>query len=147
MTPATNGNTEHRDASATSNRLRGANLRPTRQRVALAQLLFAHGDRHVTAESLFEEAKIAGAEISLATVYNTLHQFADAGLLRTIAIDSSQTYFDTNMGDHQHFYIESCGTLIDLPGNVVRVENLPKPPDGTQIAQVDIIIRVRPDNG
>ncbi len=146
MIPANNGKIEHLNADVTSNRLRSANLRPTRQRVALAQLLFAHGDRHVTAETLFEEAKNTGAEISLATVYNTLHQFADAGLLRTIAIDSSKTYFDTNMGDHQHFYIESSETLVDLPDNVVRVENLPKPPDGTRIAQVDIIIRVRPDN-
>ena len=85
--------------------LRQAGLRPTRQRLALARVLFGNGDRHVTAEALFEEARQRDIDVSLATVYNTLHQFTDAGLLRSIAIDTSSTYFDTNTGDHHHFLI------------------------------------------
>src|ERR1700680_4045192 len=94
-------------------RLRKAGLRPTRQRLALAQLLFASGNRHVTAESLHEEAAGAGVPVSLATVYNTMHQFTAAGLLRQVTVDGSRTYFDTNIGEHHHFYCEDDGTLLD----------------------------------
>ena len=124
-------------------RLRQANLRPTRQRIALADLLFAKGDRHVSAENLFEEAKKAGVAISLATVYNTLHQFTDSGLLKAIAIDSNRTYFDTNVGDHNHFYVEGTDELIDMPDDVIRFENLPKPPEGMEISGVDVVVRIK----
>lgn len=125
-------------------RLREANLRPTKQRVALANLLFAKGNRHVSAENLFEEAKTAGVAISLATVYNTLHQFTESKLLKAIAIDSNRTYFDTNVGNHNHFYIEGTDELIDMPENVIRIENLPSPPEGMEISGLDLVVRIRP---
>src|SRR5262245_10510321 len=99
-----------------ASRLRTAGLRPTRQRMALAQLLFTDKDRHVTAETLHGEAVAAGESVSLATVYNTLHQFTEAGLLRQVVVDGSRTYFDTNTGDHHHFYREDDGLLIDIDG-------------------------------
>lgn len=128
------------DLSAT---LRGAGLRPTRQRMALAELLFAKGDRHVSAERLYEEAREAKVPVSLATIYNTLHQFTDAGLLRAIAVDSARTYFDTNTGDHHHFFIEGKEEVIDVPDDAIKVENIPQPPDGMEISRVDVIVRVR----
>ena len=123
--------------------LRGAGLRPTQQRLSLARLLFGSGDRHVSAESLHEEAKAGGVRVSLATVYNTLHQFSDAGLLRAIAVDTTKTYFDTNTGDHHHFYLEATSEVIDMPESFIRVENLPEPPEGLEISRVDVIVRVR----
>ena len=123
--------------------LRRAKLRPTRQRLALAELLFSKGDRHVAAETLHEEARNADIPVSLATVYNTLHQFTEAGLLRAIAIDSSKTYFDTNIGDHHHFYLESENAVIDMPDGMLKVENLPEPPDGFEISRVDVVVRLR----
>ena len=124
-------------------KLRGAGLRPTRQRVALGWLLFAKGDRHVTAERLYEEATGARVPISLATVYNTLHQFTEAGLLREIAVDGSKTYFDTNLSDHHHFLFEETSLLVDIPGTHVSVGALPTPPDGMEIDRVDVVIRLR----
>lgn len=126
-----------------SNKLRKANLRPTRQRLALAELMFAKGDRHISAENLFEEAKEIGVPVSLATIYNTLHQFTDNGLLRAISIDSSKTYFDTNTGNHHHFYLEDSNQVIDMPDGSVSVENLPEPPEGMEISRVDVVVRVR----
>jgi Fur family iron response transcriptional regulator len=123
--------------------LRKADLRPTRQRMALATLLFSEGDRHVSAEALHEEARAAGVPVSLATVYNTLHQFSAAGLLRAIAVDTTKTYFDTNTGDHHHFYLEATNEVIDMPDGFIRVENLPEPPAGLEISRVDVIVRVR----
>lgn len=123
--------------------LRDAGLRPTRQRVALADILFSKGDRHVSAELLFEEATIANVPVSLATIYNTLHQFTDAGLLKAIAIDSSKTYFDTNTGDHQHFYLENSQEVIDVPHGAISVADLPEPPEGMEIASIDVVVRVR----
>src|SRR3954454_12421455 len=87
-------------------KLRQVGLRPTRQRVGLGWLLFAKGDRHVTAEVLFEEASKARVPVSLATIYNTLHQFTEAGLLREVAVEGAKTYFDTNVSNHHHFYVE-----------------------------------------
>ena len=124
-------------------KLRGAGLRPTRQRVALGWLLFAKGDRHITAERLFEEATGARVPISLATVYNTLHQFTEAGLLREIAVDGSKTYFDTNVSDHHHFLVEDTNTLVDIPGSCVTVTSLPAAPAGMEIDRVDVIVRLR----
>ena len=128
-------------------RVRDAGLRPTRQRIALATLLFAKGDRHLSAEELHEEALVAGVPVSLATVYNTLHQFTEAGLLRILAIEGVKTYFDTNTSDHHHFFIEGENRVFDIDAGPVRVENLPEPPDGMEIANVDIVIRLRPKRG
>ncbi|TKT74937.1 transcriptional repressor [Aquamicrobium sp. LC103] len=125
-------------------RVRAAGLRPTRQRVALADLLFAKGDRHLSAEELHEEALQAGVAVSLATVYNTLHQFTEAGLLRILAIEGAKTYFDTNTSDHHHFFIEGENRVMDIEHGPVSVMNLPEPPEGMEIANVDIIVRLRP---
>ena len=123
--------------------LRDAGLRPTRQRIALAQLLFGAGDRHVSAEGLHEEATGAGSHVSLATVYNTLNQFTEAGLLRAVALDSSRQWFDTNLSDHHHFYYEDSDEIADAHGVAVAVSDVPEPPEGTRIERVDVIIRVR----
>ena len=124
-------------------KLRRSGLRPTRQRVALGWLLFAKGDRHITAERLYEEATGLRVTISLATVYNTLHQFTQAGLLREIAVDGSKTYFDTNTSKHHHFLIEETNQLVDIPDNLVRILDLPDPLDGMEVASVDVVVRLR----
>ena len=124
-------------------KLRKAGLRPTRQRLALAQLLFAHGDRHVTAEGLHEEAVAAGVPVSLATVYNTMHQFTGAGLLREVTVDGTRTYFDTNTGDHHHFYCEDDGTLMDIDGAAIEVAGVPVPPPAPRVDRVDVIVRLK----
>src|SRR6478672_8907540 len=123
-------------------RLRGAGLRPTRQRVALAQLLFAGGDRHVTAETLHEEAQARKVPVSLATVYNTLHQFTGAGLLREVAVEGAKTYFDTNTSNHYHFFCEVSGQLMDIETGTIRIEGLPPAPDGMSISRVDVLVRL-----
>jgi Fur family iron response transcriptional regulator len=124
-------------------RLRVAGLRPTRQRVELVGLLFADGDRHMTAESVHRDAEAAGVKVSLATVYNTLHQFTGAGLLRQVVVDSARTYFDTNTGDHQHFFVEDDGELIDIDGHQIEVAGIPEPPKGMAVDRVDVVVRVR----
>lgn len=124
--------------------LRRAGLRPTRQRVSLGWLLFARGDRHVTAEMLYDEASKARVPVSLATVYNTLHQFTEVGLLREVAVDGSRTYFDTNVGDHHHFFVEGEERLLDIPGSSINISNLPDAPEGMEIARVDVVVRLRP---
>lgn len=123
-------------------RLRDAGLRPTRQRLALAKILFAGGDRHVTAESLFTEAKSRRVKVSLATIYNALHDFTEGGLLREISIESERSYFDTNVTDHHHFYFESSGELQDVGLDQVRIASLPPAPKGGKIARVDVVIRI-----
>ncbi|MFZ1107004.1 MAG: iron response transcriptional regulator IrrA [Rhodomicrobium sp.] len=127
--------------------LREAGLRPTRQRIDLARLLFGEGDRHVTAEELHGEAIANTMSVSLATVYNTLKQFTECGLLREVAIEGTRAYFDTKVSDHQHFFFEKSGELIDLePGHEVVV-SVPKLPEGTRIARVDVIIRLEKVTG
>jgi len=133
--------------STALDRLRAAGLRPTRQRLALARLLLANGNRHVTAEQLHGEALAAAIPVSLATIYNTLHQFTDCGMLREVVVDPGRSYFDTNTDDHHHFFCEASGILIDIAGDLIRVGQLPKPPDGSEINRVDVIIRIRPDGG
>lgn len=128
---------------AVSARLRAAGLRPTRQRSALAALLFRDGHRHVSAEALHGEALAAGFRVSLATVYNTLHQFTAAGLLQEVVVDASRSYFDTNLGDHQHFYCPDDEALIDIPAGAIRIENLPQAPAGMDVARVDVIVRLK----
>ena len=124
--------------------LRKAGLRPTRQRMALCWMLFGRGDRHVTAESLYEEAAKARVPISLATVYNTLHQFKDAGFLREVAVEGAKTYFDTNIGNHCHFFVEGEGRLIDIDDSQIVIHNAPEPPEGMEIARIDVVLRLRP---
>jgi len=124
-------------------RVKRAGLRPTRQRISLARLLFQSHDRHVTAEQLHSEAKDADLKVSLATVYNTLHQFTGAGLLREVIVEPGRSYFDTNTHDHHHFYHEDNGALQDIPGEQVRLAELPDAPEGTSVDRVDVIIRVR----
>ena len=123
--------------------LRTAGLRPTRQRVSLAELLYSKGDRHISAELLHEEAVAADVPVSLATVYNTLHQFTEVGLLREVAIDGNKTYFDTNTSDHHHFFIEGENRVIDIPGEGVGIGRLPQVPDGMEVVRVDVVVRVR----
>ena len=119
-------------------------LRPTRQRVALAALLVGDGeDRHVTAESLFALAEGAGERVSLATVYNTLRAFCEAGLMNEVVVDGSKSYFDTRMDDHPHFYWEDTGRLTDAPAEELRIAGLPDAPAGMEVARVDVVIRLR----
>lgn len=125
-------------------RLRASGLRPTRQRLALASILFDGQDRHVSAEWLYDIAKRQGVDVSLATVYNTLHQFTGAGLLREITVDSSRTYFDTNIGEHHHMFLEHEDKVIDIPSNSVSVNRLPDIPEGMELVSVDVMLRVRP---
>ena len=132
-------------SSSVLGRLRAAGLRPTRQRIALARLLFADGDRHITAEQLHGEAVAQSIRVSLATVYNTLHQFTEARLLREVVVEPGRSYFDTNTADHHHFFCEATGRLEDIPGHGLMLNGLPVAPCGTEITRVDIIIRVRPD--
>ncbi|WP_026186626.1 iron response transcriptional regulator IrrA [Ensifer sp. BR816] len=124
-------------------RLRNSGLRPTRQRIALADLIFAKGDRHLTVEELHEEAVEAGVPISLATVYNTLHQFTEAGMIRVLAVESARTYFDTNVSDHHHFFIEGQNEVLDIPVSNIQIGNLPEPPEGMEISHVDVVVRLR----
>jgi Fur family transcriptional regulator, iron response regulator len=133
---------EHQAGERMAQRLRAAGLRPTRQRIALGRLLFARGHRHISAEVLHDEAQAADVPVSLATIYNTLHQFTEAGLLREIAIDGGRTYFDTNMSDHHHFFVEGENRLIDMQGSV-ELESWPEPPEGMEITSVEVVVRVR----
>ena len=124
--------------------LDGASLRPTRQRLALAERLIGDGrHRHVTAESLFEAARDAGDQVSLATVYNTLKSFTEAGLLIEIPVEGARSYFDTRTEDHPHFFWEDEGRLTDAPADSVRFADLPDAPAGMEISKVDVVIRLR----
>lgn len=132
----------HRPYTNILERLRGVGLRPTRQRLALAKLLFDGGDRHISAEQLHSEALSHNIRVSLATVYNALHQFTDAGLLREIVVDAGRSYFDTNTSCHHHFFFERSGRLEDIPGEQISVDRLPLAPVGHDITRVDVIVRV-----
>ena len=123
--------------------LRMAGLRPTRQRVALAEILFGGEHRHVSAEQLLAEASAAKVNVSLATIYNTLHQFRMAGLLREVAVDASRSYFDTDTSDHHHFFLEDEQRVIDIPASAITIQNLPAPPPGMAVTHVDVVVRVR----
>jgi len=134
--------TQSRPYKPAHDRLVRAGLRPTRQRLALARLLFEGGDRHVTAEQLSQEAAAADLRVSLATVYNTLNQFTAAGLLREVVVEAGRSYFDTNTDDHHHFFVEETARLMDIPADSVAVARLPDPPPGHAVARVDVIIRL-----
>jgi len=146
---ATESHDKNRDAGLApltsqeiAGRLRQFGLRPTRQRLALGTLLFGNGDRHVSAEMLHDEALSAGEQVSLATVYNTLHQFTQAGLLRELAIEGGKAYFDTNTSNHNHFFLEERGELMDIAGDSIRVDGLPEPPEGMKISHIDVVVRL-----
>lgn len=124
-------------------KLRRAGLRPTRQRLSLAGLLFNAGDRHVSAEALHGEALAARVPVSLATVYNNLNQFTKAGLLREVAIEGDRTYFDTNTSNHFHYFLEDKGQLVDIGSDDVAVTGLPELPEGTRIDRIDVIVRLK----
>ena len=126
-----------------ADRLRLAGLRPTRQRLSLALMLFGAGDRHVSAESLHQEALVAGIDVSLATVYNTLNQFKSAGLLREVALEGDRNFFDTNTSNHFHYYLEDTGSLVDIGTEFLEVKGLPELPAGVEIGRIDIIVRLR----
>jgi Fur family iron response transcriptional regulator len=123
-------------------RLKKAELRPTRQRLALGKLLFDGGDRHVTAENLHDEATGHGIRVSLATVYNTLNQFTAAGLLREVVVAPGRSYFDTNITEHHHFFYENDSALEDIPGDAITLAKLPEPPAGAQVERVDVVVRL-----
>ncbi|HEY5378111.1 MAG TPA: Fur family transcriptional regulator [Pseudolabrys sp.] len=123
--------------------LREVGLRPTRQRMALGWILFGKGDRHLTAEALYDEASRAKVPVSLATVYNTLHQFTEVGLLRQVPVDGTKAYFDTNASSHHHFFVEGEDELLDIPAADVIVGKTPTPPEGYEIARVDVVVRLR----
>lgn len=136
-----------RNGGSVLERLKAVGLRPTRQRVALAGLLLEKGPRHITAEELFYEARTAGILVSLATVYNTLHQFTSVGLLREVAVDMGQSYFDTNTSHHHHFFDERTGELSDIADEEVEISRLPSPPPGAAIDRVEVIVRLKKDEG
>lgn len=136
----------NRPYSQALQRLQQADLRPTRQRLALGRLLFDGGDRHVTAEQLHAEAMAARVSVSLATVYNTLNQFTRAGLLREVVVEPGRSYFDTNTDEHHHFFHEKTGQLTDIAGAAVTVADLPEPPPGARVARVDVVIRLTDDD-
>ncbi len=135
--------TTHRPFTEVRERLRGAGLRLTKQRLALGRLLFKGPDRHVTAETFHLEAQEQDIRVSLATIYNTLHQFTTAGLLRQVIVGGGKVYFDTNTSEHHHFYLESEGNLVDIPGSSIQVTGLPSAPDGTEIDRVDVVVRLK----
>ena len=131
-----------RPFSQALDRLRAAGLRPTRQRLALAKLLFDGCDRHISAEQLHDEAQTGNIRVSLATIYNTLHQFTDCNMLREIVVDTGRSYFDTNTTDHHHYFFERSGRLEDIPSHMVSLDKIPEAPPGTTIRRIDVIVRI-----
>ena len=126
-----------------ADKLKSHGLRTTKPRLLLADLLFSGGNRHLTADGLFAEARRAGLRVSQATIYNTLNQFCEAGLLREVQVDQARSYFDTNLDDHHHFYIEEDGQLIDIDAHAVALDKVPEAPDGFCVTGVDIVIRLQ----
>jgi Fur family iron response transcriptional regulator len=121
-----------------------AGLRPTRQRLALAALMVGDGaNRHVTAEGLYGATMDSGDRVSLATVYNTLRAFCEAGLMQEITVDGARSYFDTRMDDHPHFFWEDTAELTDAPKDQLDIIRLPDAPEGAEVARVDVVIRLR----
>jgi Fur family iron response transcriptional regulator len=123
--------------------LKACGLRPTRQRLALARLLMEMHPRHLTAEELFQEARRAGIPVSLATVYNTLHQFTSAGLLGEVVVGSGQSYFDTSPHSHWHYFDKTTGEIVDVPEQSIAFSKLPEPPPGKVIERIDVVVRIR----
>ncbi|MEO0411089.1 MAG: iron response transcriptional regulator IrrA [Pseudomonadota bacterium] len=138
----------NRPFSNVVNQLRSVGLRPTRQRLALAKLLFdADETRHVSAEALHAEAVESDIRVSLATVYNTLHQFVDVGLLQEVVVDSNRTYFDTNTASHHHFFEKGTGLLVDIPETSVAVDVKNSVPSGMRVVSTEVVFRLEPHDG
>jgi Fur family iron response transcriptional regulator len=129
--------------ASTRNALRTLGLRPTRQRIALMEILFGKGRRHITAEMIYEEAIAESCDVSLATIYNTLNQLREVGLLRQVGVDGSKTYFCNNTSDHHHFYLEDRHELVDMDAGASLLGDLPKPPEGYEISRIDLVVRLR----
>ncbi len=127
-----------------SARLRKVGLRPTKQRLNIGRLLFGASHRHITADDLFQEIQTTGEHLSLATIYNTLHHFSEAGLLRRICTGSERVYFDTDTGDHHHFYVQDEDRIVDAPAGDTIINRLPEAPEGYEIAKVDVVIHLKP---
>lgn len=127
----------------TVEQLREAGLKPTRQRIAIADILFKDGHKHVSAEDLYSEIERSGTQISLATVYNTLHQFTDAGLLREVGVDGAKNYFDTNTHDHQHFFLEDTNEVFDANDLHIPAADIPNVPEDMEVVRVDVVVRLR----
>lgn len=128
---------------STVEQLREAGLKPTRQRIAIAEILFKDAHKHVSAEDLYDEIERAGMQVSLATVYNTLHQFTHAGLLREVGVDGSKNYFDTNTHDHQHFFLEDTNEVFDANDLEISKDDIPNVPEGMEVVRVDVVVRLR----
>ena len=129
--------------TSTVEQLRDAGLKPTRQRVAIADILFKDGHKHISAEDLYSEIERSDMPVSLATVYNTLHQFTKAGLLREVSVDGAKTYFDTNTHEHQHFFVEDTNEVFDVDGIQLSSDDIPNVPDDMEVVRVDVVVRLR----
>lgn len=127
-----------------SDRLKKVGLRPTRQRLNIGRLLFGATHRHITADDLFQEIQTTGEQLSLATIYNTLHHFSEVGLLRRICTGSERVYFDTDTGDHHHFYVQDEDRIVDAPAGDTIINRLPEAPEGYEITKVDVVIHLKP---
>jgi Fur family iron response transcriptional regulator len=145
--PIFEGGDQHVLSYDCSDLLRQAGLRPTRQRLMLGEFLFSKGGRHVTADMIYTEAAAANMPISRATVYNTLNQFTEAGLLRQIGVDGSKSFFDTNPTTHHHFFVDHEDRLLDVPAPGVLIETLPQPLPGYEVSRVDVIVHLRRKQG
>ncbi|RWR05255.1 transcriptional repressor [Sinirhodobacter populi] len=124
--------------------LEAAGLRVTRSRRAIADILFGKSYHHFTADEIFAAAMETGQRLSLATVYNTLSDFAAHGLIRRLATVGGAAQFDIGTGDHHHFHIEADNRMIDIPPDEIGFARLPVPPQGYRIANIDVVIRLEP---
>ena len=124
------------------NLLKSAGLRPTRQRLVIGRILFEGANLHFTPEDLHAELVNEGFKVSLSTVYNNLHKFTSAGLLREVVVESGKTFFDSNTTSHHHFFEEDTGSLYDISEDEILIQNVPAPPKGLLISGVDVVVRV-----
>ncbi len=123
--------------------LQKAGLRPTRQRLILGQFLLSGQHQHISADELHLLTMQSGFSMSLATVYNTLNQFAEAGLIRKISVSGQRTFFDTNAHNHQHFYLEDEDRMIDIGGVPLMLSPAPQAPAGYTITKIDILVSLK----
>ena len=124
-------------------KLRAASLRPTRQRIAIAERLLDGRARHVSAEQLRDELVEYGQPMALATIYNCLHQFEEAGLVRPVHHAGDAVLYDTNLGDHHHFVDVETGELIDIDPGEITLPVLPDLPDGFEAETIELTVRLR----
>ena len=129
-------------ADVCEQRLTQCGIRPTAQRVRIASMLLS-SPQHLSAEQILAGLRASGSRISKATVYNTLNLFAARGLIRQLSVDGSRAWFDSNVDAHYHFHDVDSGALIDVPVPAVEFSKLPPPPPGTEVAGIDLIIRLR----